>query len=219
MSSTSIEVEKQRKYVDCTDIAVLVVLQPFLDSLDSDLGGGLVRITICSCNRTSTRMSASSRCMHIGSPPEGTYRRRSLCSETLSHHRHSQGATLDIESSMMRADERMLRLGRSYKLVRRCGRRTWLAAEIISRAEQSVVWLRCDIMIALTSNPGVTLASPVSHPRSGRQALRSSGPAARWIAPSTPPPPNKLLLAALTIMSTYMACLNEPRTRDYPFAS
>ena len=45
-------------------------------------------------------------------------------------------------------------------------------------------------------NPGVALASPVSQPPSSRQAARSSGPAARWIAPSTPPPPRSDEFAA-----------------------
>src|SRR5262249_918929 len=46
------------------------------------------------------------------------------------------------------------------------------------------------------------LAFPVSQPPSVAQAARSSGPAARWIAPSTPPPPSSVRLAALTIAST-----------------
>src|SRR3954471_8792492 len=45
-------------------------------------------------------------------------------------------------------------------------------------------------------------ASPVGHPPSVRHSSSSFGPAASWIAPSTPPPPNRLLLAALTITST-----------------
>jgi hypothetical protein len=56
-------------------------------------------------------------------------------------------------------------------------------------------------------NPGVMRASPVGQrapPRRGivRQASSSSGPAARWIAPSTPPPPSRLSFAALTMAST-----------------
>src|SRR6266702_3536509 len=35
-----------------------------------------------------------------------------------------------------------------------------------------------------------------------RHSMASSGPAARWIAPSTPPPPSSDALAALTIAST-----------------
>src|SRR5882672_1377801 len=45
-------------------------------------------------------------------------------------------------------------------------------------------------------------ASPVGQPPSVRHSARSSGPAARWMAPSTPPPPNRLSLAALTMAST-----------------
>src|SRR5256884_3060344 len=45
-------------------------------------------------------------------------------------------------------------------------------------------------------------ASPGGQPPARRHASRSSVPAARWIAPSTPPPPNRVVLAALTIAST-----------------
>jgi hypothetical protein len=53
-----------------------------------------------------------------------------------------------------------------------------------------------------SAKPGVILASPVGQPPSARQARSRPGPAARWMAPSTPPPPSKLLLAALTMAST-----------------
>ena len=48
----------------------------------------------------------------------------------------------------------------------------------------------------------VTFASPGSQPPSSRHSARSRGPAARWIAPSTPPPPRSVELAAFTIAST-----------------
>src|SRR5262245_57670788 len=51
-------------------------------------------------------------------------------------------------------------------------------------------------------NPGVSTACPVGQPPMRRQAAISSGPAARWMAPSTPPPPRRPLFAALTIAST-----------------
>src|SRR6185436_15564618 len=44
--------------------------------------------------------------------------------------------------------------------------------------------------------------SPVLQPCSERHSFNNCGPAARWIAPSTPPPPRSELLAALTIAST-----------------
>src|SRR3984885_8056625 len=50
--------------------------------------------------------------------------------------------------------------------------------------------------------PGVIFALPVAQPPSFSQAANRSRPAARWIAPSTPPPPSKLRLAALTTAST-----------------
>src|SRR5665647_783365 len=54
----------------------------------------------------------------------------------------------------------------------------------------------------------VATASPTGRPsgyavrRSSRHSASSRGPAARWMAPSTPPPPSRELLAALTIAST-----------------
>src|SRR3954466_13722362 len=57
-------------------------------------------------------------------------------------------------------------------------------------------------------NAGVAIACPVGRRPPGsvsftvRHSARSSGPAARWIAPSTPPPPRSELLAALTMAST-----------------
>src|ERR1700730_4529449 len=50
--------------------------------------------------------------------------------------------------------------------------------------------------------PFVIFAAPASHPPSIRHSASNSGPAARWIAPSTPPPPSKVRFAALTIAST-----------------
>src|ERR1043165_9937215 len=44
-------------------------------------------------------------------------------------------------------------------------------------------------------------ASPVGQPPSVRHSASNCGPAARWIAPSTPPPPSSEGLAALTIAS------------------
>ncbi|MGC4002123.1 MAG: hypothetical protein QM811_02815 [Pirellulales bacterium] len=46
------------------------------------------------------------------------------------------------------------------------------------------------------------MASPVSQPFNVRHASSNCEPAARWIAPSTPPPPNSEEFAALTIAST-----------------
>src|SRR5690625_1598747 len=50
--------------------------------------------------------------------------------------------------------------------------------------------------------PAVTTASPAGRGACLLASLASSGPAARWIAPSTPPPPARVALAALTIAST-----------------
>src|SRR4051794_19442724 len=57
----------------------------------------------------------------------------------------------------------------------------------------------------------VAFASPVSQPPSSRHCSRISGPPARWIVPSTPPPPSRLELAALTIASTACSVMS-PRT-------
>src|SRR5213083_2143130 len=50
--------------------------------------------------------------------------------------------------------------------------------------------------------PRVILASPGRQPPRIRHSASNSGPAARWIAPSTPPPPSSDVLAALTMAST-----------------
>ena len=63
--------------------------------------------------------------------------------------------------------------------------------------------------------PGVMRASPVGQPRSSRQLASSSGPAARWIAPSTPPPPSSEELAALTTASTASLVMS-PSTTWWP---
>ena len=47
--------------------------------------------------------------------------------------------------------------------------------------------------------------------RGARQASSSSGPAARWIAPSTPPPPSSELFAALT-MASVVSMVMSPST-------
>src|SRR5665811_1144491 len=75
----------------------------------------------------------------------------------------------------------------------------------------------------------VATASPTGRPcgyavrRSSRHSASRRGPAARWIAPSTPPPPSKELLAALTIASTSSvvmspstACKEAPRRSIFP---
>ncbi len=76
------------------------------------------------------------------------------------------------------------------------------------------VWPRCAFGPAVwmtqragRSNPSVATASPTGSPsgsvvaRSCRHAASSRGPAAAWIAPSTPPPPSSEELAAFTIAS------------------
>src|SRR3954471_6336443 len=57
--------------------------------------------------------------------------------------------------------------------------------------------------------PAVALASPGRHPSRPRHSASSSGPAARWMAPSTPPPPRRDSLAALTMAST-SSCVMSP---------
>src|ERR1700759_287510 len=58
----------------------------------------------------------------------------------------------------------------------------------------------------------VILASPVAQPRSVRHSANNSGPAARWMAPSTPPPPSSDALAAVTIASTPSLVMSETMT-------
>ena len=52
--------------------------------------------------------------------------------------------------------------------------------------------------------------------RGSRQAASSSGPAARWIAPSTPPPPSSDSFAALTIASVVSAVMSPWTTSMHP---
>src|SRR5438046_5252471 len=59
--------------------------------------------------------------------------------------------------------------------------------------------------------PRVIFASPASQPPSVRHSASSAGPAARWIAPSTPPPPRSVVFAAFTIASTSNLVMS-PRT-------
>lgn len=63
------------------------------------------------------------------------------------------------------------------------------------------------------TEPGVILASPVLQPCNNRQAWTNSGPAARWIAPSTPPPPSNDELAAFTIASTFSVVMSACNAR------
>src|SRR6266513_2114896 len=60
--------------------------------------------------------------------------------------------------------------------------------------------------------PQVILASPGRQPPMVRHSTTSSGPAARWIAPSTPPPPSSVVFAAFTIASTSSLVMS-PRAR------
>src|SRR5512140_1968151 len=68
--------------------------------------------------------------------------------------------------------------------------------------------------------PPVRTASPAGHsPRMARIARHSSrinGPPARWIAPSTPPPPRSVEFAAFTIASTLWRVMS-PRTSSITF--
>ena len=57
----------------------------------------------------------------------------------------------------------------------------------------------------------VAFASPVAQPPSRRHSSRIVGPPARWIAPSTPPPPSRDSFAAFTIAST-SCCVMSPLT-------
>src|SRR5437879_7703144 len=62
--------------------------------------------------------------------------------------------------------------------------------------------------------PRVNFAWPVSQPPRVRHSARSSGPAARWIAPSTPPPPRSELFAAFTIASTWSRVMSPRHTSN-----
>src|SRR5665647_1851712 len=72
----------------------------------------------------------------------------------------------------------------------------------------------------------VATASPTGRPcgysvrRSSRHSASRRGPAARWMAPSTPPPPSRELLAALTIASTSSVVMSpSTASREAPWRS
>src|SRR6516164_493186 len=60
--------------------------------------------------------------------------------------------------------------------------------------------------------PPESRASPGGHPPSFRHSASSSGPAARWMAPSTPPPPSSERFAALTIASSSSVVMSATQT-------
>src|SRR4051812_6569631 len=62
--------------------------------------------------------------------------------------------------------------------------------------------------------PGVNRAWPVGQPPIRAHAAASSGPAARWIAPHTPPPGASASLAAFTIASTAYVVMSPRSTRS-----
>src|SRR5689334_10924714 len=64
----------------------------------------------------------------------------------------------------------------------------------------------------------VAFASPGSQPPSRRHSARIAGPPARWIAPSTPPPPRSDGFAAFTIASTSCSVMS-PTTKVTPTLS
>ena len=64
-----------------------------------------------------------------------------------------------------------------------------------------------------TNIPWESLASPVEQPPSPSHSSLSPWPAALWMAPSTPPPPSRELLAALTMASISRQVMS-PRQRD-----
>src|SRR5690349_12579849 len=66
--------------------------------------------------------------------------------------------------------------------------------------------------------PRVRFASPVFAPPRVLHSASSSGPAARWMAPSTPPPPSNDSLAALTMASTSSLVMS-PRTTSITLGS
>src|SRR3990172_9365621 len=63
------------------------------------------------------------------------------------------------------------------------------------------------------SLPAVVMrASPVGQPPMRRHSARIAGPPAAWIAPSTPPPPSRLELAALTMASALTRVMSPSRS-------
>ena len=63
------------------------------------------------------------------------------------------------------------------------------------------------VLRAIRASP-VGRRTPDSTSGNARHSATSSGPAARWIAPSTPPPPSSVSLAALTSASMRNAVIS-----------
>src|SRR5262245_64831970 len=75
-----------------------------------------------------------------------------------------------------------------------------------------ITWLAC-------RRPAVVAtACPVGHPPIPRHASMMAGPPARWMAPSTPPPPARALLAALTRASTLCRVMSPWTSSRSPWA-
>src|SRR5215207_494603 len=84
-----------------------------------------------------------------------------------------------------------------------------LSRKQAARSSSSPAWPLCQTgptvwmtHVAGRSYPRVIRASPVGQPPICLVASNNRGPAARWIAPSTPPPPRRDMFAALTMAST-----------------
>ena len=69
-----------------------------------------------------------------------------------------------------------------------------------------------EVIKEIAQSAPVIRASPVGQPPILRHSSSRSGPAARWMAPSTPPPPSSDSLAAFTIASTVSAVRSPLRT-------
>ena len=87
-------------------------------------------------------------------------------------------------------------------------RRAARARRVAAAPDGPTAWMT---WLASRSPPEVIFASPVWQPPSTRHSASSCGPAARWIAPSTPPPPSRFSLAALTIASASGSVVMSPR--------
>ena len=61
---------------------------------------------------------------------------------------------------------------------------------------------------SVTAREQRVVAAPGAQPPTGRQPSKRPGPAARGIAPSTPPPPSSVVFAALTMASTRCAVMS-----------
>ena len=81
-----------------------------------------------------------------------------------------------------------------------------------------VFWKVIDASAAIPDRTASPTLQPPCRLRMSWHSLRMASPPARWMAPSTPPPPRREVLAALTMAST-LSFVMSPISTDPPASS